>query len=322
MSTLTKVIAVFLLGLAVALAVVAYRLVTAPAPTMAVPDIPAPVVEKLVVQQPAQPVYDVVVAKRDLEPGETLEVDKLELRQWSQVPEQAFTMPDELEGQVLRMPVARGEVILSSVLARGLATYLEPDFRALSIPVDDVAGVAGTITPGDTVDVFFTLNKDRDQVGDTQARLLLPAVQVLAWGDQSVDGPLRSVDESPRRNETRAVRTAILAVPLEDVSETLLAMRSGSLQLVLRAPEDSGRPDRELFPEPAPVLAASAQLDAGQQEALKEASNRAYAGARLSGLAGAELQHDVASAPQPSSGSGSGRRMEVIRGGHVQSIPY
>src|SRR5690625_2692005 len=192
MSTLTKVIAVFLLGLAVALAVVAYRLVTAPAPTMAVPDIPAPVVEKPVVQQPDQPVYDVVVATRDLEPGETLEVDKLELRQWSQVPEQAFTMRDELEGQVLRMPVARGEVILSSVLARGLATYLEPDFRALSIPVDDVAGVAGTITPGDTVDVFFTLNKDRDQVGDTQARLLLPAVQVLAWGDQSVDGPLRS----------------------------------------------------------------------------------------------------------------------------------
>src|SRR5690606_34600268 len=101
--------------------------------------------------------------------------------------------------------------ILQPWLARGLATYLNPDFRALAVPIDDVAGIAGAIQPGNVVDVFFTLNKDRDQVDDTQARLLLPSVQVLAWGDQSVDGPIPATDDSPRRNERKSTSSAVLA---------------------------------------------------------------------------------------------------------------
>lgn len=315
--------AVLLLGVAVALGVVAYRLASTPvtAPQVVAPPPETPVVQAPVASPPAPPAYDVVVAKRDLPAGEALQADMLTVRQWSAVPEQAFSRADELVGQVLRMPVAKGDAILQPWLARGLATYLSPDFRALAVPIDDVAGIAGAIQPGNVVDVFFTLNKDRDQVDDTQARLLLPSVQVLAWGDQSVDGPIPGTDDSPRRNERKSTSSAVLAIPLEEVGQMLLAMRNGKLHLVLRSPEDTGRPDLELFPKPSPVLAADNRLDDEKKEALQAPANQAYAGVRLSGLAGTDRRVDHAESPTSRS-SGPGRRVQVIRGGQVQSIPY
>ena len=61
----------------------------------------------------------------------------------------------------------------------------------------------------------------------------------------------------------------MLAVPLESVNELLLASRSGSLQLVLRAPKDESLPDASLFPEFAGLIPARAGLDADQRDALK-----------------------------------------------------
>lgn len=327
MSTLSKVIAVFLLGLALALGVAAYRLANAPVPEPApAPEPVAPVAAAPVA--PVQDLHDVVVAGRDLKPGDILDADALTVKQWSHAPDSAFSTVQDLEGQVVRVSVAKGEPLIQAWLAQGLATYLDHDYRALSIPVDEVVAAGNTISPGDIVDVFFTLNRDRDQIEDTQARLLLSAVQVLAYGDQSLDGPIGTAGESSGRsgsNASRNARTAMLAIPLTDVNDMLLAVRSGSLQLVLRAPDDAGHPDRALFPERAPVLAGKAGLTTEQKSALEQAPNRAYAGASLPGLSGLNESKGNASPAAPSASRSTvsnGRRMQVIRGNQIQSVPY
>src|SRR3546814_10697731 len=96
------------------------------------------------------------------------------------------------------------------MLARGLATYLHEGERAVTIPVDESAGASQQVTHGDMVDVFFTLSQN-SEVTDTQTRLLLPRVRVLAYGNESVDGPLVAPDKTGRR--AAAPPTAVLAVP-------------------------------------------------------------------------------------------------------------
>lgn len=332
MSVIAKIIAVFLLILAVALSIFAYRLATAPevvsvelAPPAAsvAPTLPVKV-----------PTYDVVIARRDLAPGDVLTPDALELVQWPVRPATAFANVTPLEGRVLRLPVAKGEPVTQAWLAHGLATYLHTGERALSIPVDEVVGAGNRITPGDKVDVFFTLNKDRDQIGATQARLLLAGVSVLAYGEQSIDGPgegaAQNQGSTRGASSAKAPRTAILAVPLEVVNELLLAERSGKLQLVLRAPDDIGTPDRSLFPARESVLGGRASLTPVQREALKESANQAYAGASLPDLS-ALNQTDKQITPPPVSAAapqrrtadgGEGRRLQLIRGSQVQTVPY
>lgn len=324
MSTLTRILAVVLLALALALGFAAYRLagtatVTPPPVARSAPDEPP-----RSKPEPAAELFDVVVAGRDLAPGEVLAAGDLKVVQWPQRPDQAFARIDELEGRALRLPVAEGDLLAPGWLASGLTTYLDHDQRAVTIAVDEATAQLRSIRPGDMVDVFFTLARDREQVGATQARLLLSGVRVLAFGHDSMDGPLGDVDKSSSRQQPAVPRTAVLAVPLDAVNDVLLATRSGSLQLVLRAADDPGHPDRTLFPERQPVLVYRHDLNAQQREMLRDAANQAYAGASLPDFSASSAagHSDVDTGSADRQGPGAGRQLQLIRGSHVQSVQY
>jgi pilus assembly protein CpaB len=187
------------------------------------------------------------------------------------------------------------------------------------------------VLPGDKVDVFFTMNREsgsgaEKEISDTQSRLLLPQVRVLAYGINSLDGPPPSAgkDDANNRGSSRDAKAsnAMLAIPLESVNELLLATRSGKLQLALRSPKDEALPDIALFPKRAPLLQGRKDLTSEQRAQLAQAENRAYAGDSLTELSGSEATAEKKPAPRTSGAPARPRAIEVIRGGKSQMVPY
>lgn len=316
MSSIMKGAAVVLLLIAAILVGAAIYLGMQPKPAPVAP-LPA------IAPQGASPsLQSVVLVKRDMKAGQTLTADVLQVGQWPAAPGQSYQDLHALEGKTLRFDLEAGQPVLSSFIAKSLASYLDEGQRAVAIPVDAISGAGNRVEPGDEVDIFFTFNSN-NEVKDTQARLLMPRVRVLSYGKSSLAGP--DAAEPVGGRQDGQARNAMLAVPVEAVNELLLASRSGSLQLVLRSPLDTAMPDADLFPEFATLLPARAGLAQEQRDALKRPDNRAMAGLGLREFSASsdtlgEVKTPVA-APRPD-GVATPRRAEVIRGGRVEVIQY
>lgn len=322
MSRFTKIAAFVLIVLALILGVVAIRLARQPASPP-----PAPAAAPQAAAKPA-PTYGVVVAVHAMGAGQTLGADDLRVVKWPVKVEGGYDATTALVDKRLRIDVAAGQPVLPSMLSRGLALSLNPGERAVTISVNRLISVQGRVEPGDYVDVFFSLTKS-GEVGGTQVRLLLPHVRVLAYGDNSLDGPppgvVKEVDKSDARNpNVRPVppTDAVLAVPLDNVDALMLAAKQGALQLALRAPSDTGNPDPSLFVTPTHVLNARAGLDKTQLAELNDPANQAYAGTGLTQLAGPDPDKETKHVSATRRPSGGGASVEIIRGDKVSRLPY
>ncbi len=96
------------------------------------------------------------------------------------------TNPDELVGRGLIQPVAQNEPFLPAKLASkeagaGLPPIIPEGYRALSVRVNDVVGVAGYVLPGTRVDVVATVNPTQ-RPEDVPSKVILTNVQVLTAG--------------------------------------------------------------------------------------------------------------------------------------------
>ncbi|WP_144638173.1 Flp pilus assembly protein CpaB [Bordetella genomosp. 13] len=320
MSNITKIAAVLLVLLAAVLGVLAYRLAT-----QAPPPPPAPTVTHNDTA-PARATFPVVVAAKAIAAGERIAPDALKTEQWPMQPGQSYTSTEKLVGEYVRLDIAAGQPLSDALLAKGLARYLQPGERAVTIPVDETSGVQNRVLPGDMVDLFYVVERGAEVQG-TQTRLLQSRVKVLAYGLKSVDGPPAGEEQGSAPGQSRqpppAPRNAVLAVPVEKVNELLLAAKSGRLQMALRAPEDEAVPDTDLFVARVPVLPVKPGLTAEQQAQAKEAVNAAYAGDVLPQLAGPAPAPEVRPRPRPAAAAGgSSRSIEVVRGTDVQSVRY
>jgi len=99
--------------------------------------------------------------------GDTLSPENIRIANYPEdaVPEGAFTSIEALfEGQgerVVLSNLAYAEPILVNKVTgpngkASLSSRIRPGFRAFTIRVDDVSGVAGFVVPGDVVDVIYT----------------------------------------------------------------------------------------------------------------------------------------------------------------------
>lgn len=321
MSRLHRILAAILILLALLLGLWALHLARNPAAP-----VPPPV---LTDEQnaPAAPLYPVVLAARTIEAGQVLTAADLRVEYWPARPVQAFDDPTTLIGASMRHPHAPGEPLLASSLKRGLAHHLAPDERALTIPIDDIVGAGRHILPGDHVDVFITLNRS-NEISHTQSRLLMPRLRVLAYGQQTLETPEPAPASSTAMTsrgaaQPAAIRSAILAVPVSQVNELLLATRNGKLQLVLRAPDDIALPDTELFAPRNPVLGGRSDLTAQERTALDSPNNQAYAGESLPQLAGnSQPVQRQQERTRPASPSAASRSLEIIRAGQRETVHY
>ena len=206
----------------------------------------------------------VVVAAKDIPAGASLEAASLEVKQWPAVtvPKDALSSLKAAEGRVTRVPVFVGEAIVPGRLARqgaapGLEARIALGMRAMSVRINDVAGMSGLIQPNSRVDVLITLREGDHQKSEEVSKLFLENMRVLSMGSRTT------------RDETGAATpatTATLEVTPAQAEKLAVAMRQGSIQLVLRGFDDSdstrtkGASSTEVLAglrdaKPAPVVA-------------------------------------------------------------------
>lgn len=180
----------------------------------------------------------VVIAAADIAFGEAVSAQKLKVVDWPRriLPAGAFGQLADLqlgEGRTAIRAIAANEILTPAALVSGAsrlstAPLLSPQMRAVSVPVNEVAGVGGLIYPGDRVDVFFTRQApDAMPYGE----LLVQDAQVLAVG----------LDMNVAKDKPQVVRSATLEVSPAQAQKVALAMATGQLSLALRHFSDNSR---------------------------------------------------------------------------------
>ena len=184
----------------------------------------------------------VVVAKEQIQRGDTLQESLLEMKPWPKefVPEGAMTTIEDAIGRTVWIPLVPNDPVVESKLAtrdsgQGLASLIPPGMRAVTIQTSNIAmGVAGFIMPGNKVDVLWTASQISrgDDTGGGSTITLLQNIEVLAV-DQRLGVPQ---DNKVDIRETRTV--TLLATPTE-AAKLDLAQNRGTLRLSLRNPGDT-----------------------------------------------------------------------------------
>ncbi len=312
MNNLGKWIAVLLVLAAAGLAALAWWLGSRPAPVMAKP---VAAIAVATVQYPA------VVAAVKLEQGKPITAADVSLLNLPASAPGTYQNTAAVIGKVPTTDIAAGALVMETGIRHGLALALEPGERAVAVAVDEVIGAGNRIEPGDYVDVFFTLRQGTD-IEKSQARLLVSRQRVLAYGTTVVGE--QGTDNS-KQTTTTPPRTAVLAIPVNQVNDLLLAAHNGRLVLALRSPADQQTADASLFANPTPLLNVKGGLTRAQQEALNTPENQAFAGVDLPSWAVDSKLGRARSSPRinsPMRSSAPRSTIEVIRGTQREAVPF
>ena len=189
---------------------------------------------------------DVVVASRNIEPGEKLDSLAIQWRAWPREVLAADMIsrestPDALETlQDARAlgPILAGEPIVNArIVAKGQAGFLSAvlpaGMRAVAIPITELSSVSGFVLPNDRVDVILTRHvagRDGEKIAASEAVLtnvkVLAINQTLGAGANGAtlpDGRTAVLELDPRQAEVLAKIVAL-----------------GDLSLALRSIDDAG----------------------------------------------------------------------------------
>ncbi len=171
-------------------------------------------------------------------------------------PKGAFSKVEEvldrpvISNMLLEEPVVEGRLAAKGS-GLGLAPTIPVGMRAVSVRVNDVAGVAGFVLPGMRVDVLVTGHPPSSE--GTMTSTVLQNMLVLSAG--------QTIQADGRGQAIQAPTVTLLATP--DQAETLtLANSEGHIQLVLRNSSDdkvestNGRFVNELYGDTRPKPAA------------------------------------------------------------------
>jgi pilus assembly protein CpaB len=317
MNKLTKIVAVVLVLLALCLAALAWWMGRQPPPQpMEVKTLAAPKAAE----------YPMVVAAEKLEKGKQITASNVKLVAFPVTANGTYANAADVIGKVPAVDIAADSLVTEEQLVRGLALKLAEGERAVAIPVDEVVGVGNRIAAGDYVDVFFTLKKGSD-VDFGQSRLVASRRLVLTYGAATVGEvqPSPNALANGQTAQSGPARTAVLATPIDQVNQLLLAAQNGKLTLVLRHPGDNGIADMSLFPQPKNVLKEKSGLSPGDKEELKTGDNQAYAGIDFSSWAGAgnaNRPHAASSNSASRTQSRSSSTLEVIKGTQRENVSF
>jgi pilus assembly protein CpaB len=141
---------------------------------------------------------------------------------------------EELKARVTSKAIPARSPVLLSMLApagtrAGMVGQIPPGFRAVSVKIDEVTGVAYQLQPDDWVDVIVVMDvKSGHGTTDTIAEVILQHVKVVAIGRS----PQSDAASGP--SKTRPAKSATLLISEEDVPKLHLAGTRGKLTLAMR----------------------------------------------------------------------------------------
>lgn len=196
------------------------------------------------------------------------------------VPKDAFRTAQEIFGEkldkvrIVTRAMEPGELVLKSkVTGFGgsvrMATKVKEGMRAFTIPINNVSGGGGLISPGDRVDIQYITNTS----GRYSSHILMQNVLVVAT-DQRTDVAM---------SRTKLATTATVEVTPPDAQKLTLAQETGKLTLLLRgiseaAPSNgnmssvdvSQLPGAPVKKEPKPVAPVVERKDKGYKVILRK----------------------------------------------------
>jgi pilus assembly protein CpaB len=153
-------------------------------------------------------------------------------------PDGAFESPEKLAGRVAVTNIAAREPITESRLApegtaAGLSAIIPEGYRAMTVKVDDAAGISGFIMPGTMVDVVVVIDpREGSGMQDPISKIVLQNIKVLANG--------QNIDKPKDEREANSVKAVTLQVTPEQAEKLALASSEGKLQLMMRSQIDQG----------------------------------------------------------------------------------
>ncbi len=177
----------------------------------------------------------VVVAAADIPVGSTINDSQVKTANWPKTdmpPGETFSSRQQVVGRIALEKFFAGDPIIGAKLVpqggqSGILTYKIPEgHRAMTVAVDQVAGVAGFISPGNRVDVVLTTSAEKQPV----SKIVLQDVPVLATGQ---------VVSQQEGGKPQIVPTVTMDVSPDDAEKLAIASTQGRLQLVLRRAGDT-----------------------------------------------------------------------------------
>jgi len=194
----------------------------------------------------------VLVAAADIEKGATFSQATLEVKE---VPQQ-FVIPNAVGPEFITsildartiVTIPKGQQIswnfpevaeVSERLSASLSK--EGNFRAVTMSVDEVSGVAGHIHANDRVGVIgtFQMSGAKDETVSTKTKTILQCVTVLAvgtGGGRSIATPMGNM---PRNYSGLEAYTSVtLKLTPQEAELLTFAENAGTLRLLLRNPDD------------------------------------------------------------------------------------
>ena len=204
---------------------------------------------------------NIVIARVDIAEMQTIDDTMLEITQRPVdfIEPSAVQDSDVAVGQVAGVPIKKGEQILTTKLLHpgpdtGIALQVAPEKRAVTIPVDEVRGVAKLIRPGDRVDLFAAVDAGKGLNQRREVALIMTDVVVLATGVNVVnniprlfemDGSGKTVTQISLTGDTKYTSITIEATPKETQDLIyLIATSPGNIFFALRNPNDRKIPAR------------------------------------------------------------------------------
>ncbi len=191
---------------------------------------------------PAVTMQSVVVAARNIDEKVILQNEMLELKEFPEdsVPKGAITDVMEIVNKPTRAKIFKGDIITSQkvysdISKAGFVYSIPENYRAVSIAVDDVTGVAGFAKAGDYVDVVL-VEKSNDRA---TSRILLQNVLLLGVNknvekkDQQAPKPGEDVIEYANAAIDNPA-LATLALKPDEVLKLTSASKLGDIYLTLR----------------------------------------------------------------------------------------
>lgn len=176
----------------------------------------------------------VVAAAVEIPFGVKLEETQVKVIDWpgNSIPKGSFSSKDQVVGRITMNKFYPDEIITEKRISEHLggstlSALITKDYRAISVRVDDVVGVAGFIMPGNNVDILTT-KMDR-MTNQATTRTLLKNIKILA-----VDQEFSQDKEKPA-----IVRAVTLELKPEQAEIIVQAMQEGTIQLTLRNPLDT-----------------------------------------------------------------------------------
>jgi pilus assembly protein CpaB len=192
---------------------------------------------------------EVLVAQEDIPRGvpseELMKANSISLQEVPKrfVAADAVSSARALEGQVLAIPLSKGQQVTASSFqvpsTAGLAFSIPKDQVALAIPVTSVTGLTELVKPGDRVAVFVTLEPGPAEE-PALTKQLLTDIKVLSVGSsmegdsgQETQQQSRGLVSNSSSQNSSAAKMITLALSPADAEKLVFAEQTGDVWCAL-----------------------------------------------------------------------------------------